>query len=942
MNTFQLNKVSFTYPGQERAALKDLDLTIAQGEFLTLCGTSGCGKTTLLRQLKTNLSLHGMRYGQILFEGVPLEDVGQRTQAEKIGFVFQNPENQLVTDKVWHELAFGLESLGHTTPEIRLRVAEMASFFGIQSWFYKNVSELSGGQKQLLNLAAVMTLQPSVLILDEPTAQLDPIAATDFLAVLGRINRELGTTVLLTEHRLEDAFPLSDRVIVMDRGEVCCDGTPKEVGTALAGRLRSGGRSKANIESNTNAGARDQLHLGVHGHLHKHPMFYALPTPMRVFASVPNGLDCPVTVRDGRAWLDELIRQTQRNRNDRKTCENNKDARPDHGKKVKAAGVMEHSRIRADRKSGSNDKKPGSSLEAVVLKDVWFQYERNGADVIKSLCLSVPKGEFLAILGGNGTGKTTALSLITGLNTPYRGNVTVRGRCAALPQNPQCIFVKKTVEEDLKEMLRGKEKFSLDEKQRRVKDIAALCRLDELMKRHPYDLSGGEQQRAALAKVLLLEPEILILDEPTKGLDGAFKRELAFLLKRLEARGVTVIMVSHDIEFCAEYAHRCALFFDGNIVSEGLPGTFFSGNSFYTTAANRMARHVFESAITAEDIITACGGDSTAERLGPDNESCSDAEEGCYPSNQENFEPEVNRHSRSQDTYGSRDGLSDDSSQAQTERTKNKKNKYRQEQASLGHRSLTARTKTAAFMILAAIPLTLFVGIYYMGDRKYYFISTLILLEALLPFAMVFESRKPQARELIILAVLCGIAVAGRAAFFWAPQFKPVTAVVMITAVAFGGEAGFLVGAMTALVSNMFFGQGPWTPWQMFAFGIIGFITGVLFQKGLLRSNRYALAIFGGFSAFFIYGGLMNPAAVLMFQSHPTREMFLLAYFQGIPFDLIHAAATVIFLLAAAEPMLEKLERIKLKYGLIMEGTAVNGTAASAVVARNEKSEYER
>jgi energy-coupling factor transport system ATP-binding protein len=220
-------------------------------------------------------------------------------------------------------------------------------------------------------------------------------------------------------------------------------------------------------------------------------------------------------------------------------------------------------------------------------------------------------------------------------------------------------------------------------------------------------------------------------------------------------------------------------------------------------------------------------------------------------------------------------------------------------------------------MILAAIPFTIFIGVYYFGDRKYYFISALVLLEAILPFLMIFEKRKPQARELVVIAVLCGIAVAGRAAFFWAPQFKPVTALVMISAVAFGGEAGFLVGAMTALVSNMFFGQGPWTPWQMFAFGTIGFLTGILFRKGVLRSTKYALAIFGGLATFFIYGGIMNPASVLMFQGQPTKEMFFLAYLQGVPFDLVHASATVIFLLLAAEPMLEKLERIKIKYGLI-------------------------
>ena len=231
--------------------------------------------------------------------------------------------------------------------------------------------------------------------------------------------------------------------------------------------------------------------------------------------------------------------------------------------------------------------------------------------------------------------------------------------------------------------------------------------------------------------------------------------------------------------------------------------------------------------------------------------------------------------------------------------------------------TLSKRTIAAAVMILIAIPFTIYAGIRFFGDRRYYLISMLIILETMIPFAMVFESRKPQARELVIISVLCAIAVGGRAAFFMLPQFKPVLAVIIITGVCFGGETGFLTGAVTGFVSNFFFGQGPWTPWQMFAFGIIGFIAGILFKKGILRKTRVSLCIFGFSAALVIYGGIMNPASVIMQQVKITPQMILSSYIMGIPFDLIHALSTAFFLWFISEPMLDKLERLKIKYGLI-------------------------
>ena len=873
MEIFTIRNLNFAYPEQAKNAISDLTLSVQPGEFLVLCGPSGCGKSTLLRQLKTVLAPHGRRSGEILFEGRNLDSLDQREQAEKIGFVQQSPENQIVTDKVWHELAFGLESLGYDTPTIRRRVAEMASFFGIQTWFYKPVTALSGGQKQLLNLASVMVLQPKVLILDEPTSQLDPIAASDFLATLGKINRELGTTIILTEHRLEEAFSFASRVAVMDGGRLLCTGTPAEVGAELKDRGSA--------------------------------MFLAMPAAMRIWSATDSKATCPISVCDGRNWLLEYARTH-------------------------------------DLKAVPETQKTAPNGETVVsAQELWFKYEQDAPDVVKGLSLELHKGEFLVLLGGNGTGKTTSMRLLAGLRKAYRGELNITGSIGMLPQNPQALFVKSTVREDLLEILPKAER-----KSDRLAQVVSLCKLTELLDRHPYDLSGGEQQRAALAKILLLNPDILLLDEPTKGLDAEFKQVFGQILRTLQASGVAILMVSHDIEFCAKYADRCALFFDGNIVTESTPKTFFSGNSFYTTAANRIARDVLPDAVTPEDVIAACGGAVEPEAALPEYQR--------IPSAPEKATRTVKKLPVWRKILAAVSGAASLVLIAQaigvTDLTKlidangmtalagGQLKLYgillaallvfalsigrkadRPDylvQTPLEKRKLQKRTVTATLLILLLIPLTLFVGVYYFAGRKYYFISLLILLECMLPFFLIFEGRKPQARELVLIAVLVALNVAGRAAFFMLPEFKPVVAMTILAGVAFGGETGFLVGAMTMLVSNMLFSQGPWTPWQMFSMGIIGWLAGVLYRKGVLRRGRLSLCIFGVIASTGLYGGIMNPASALLWSNTINWKIILSYYVTGIPIDLVRALATFLFLWLTAEPLLQKLDRIKTKYAL--------------------------
>ena len=643
MAHFEIKNLSFSYPtAGGRKALDDISLTIERGQYVTFCGRSGCGKTTILRQLKSALTPHGKRTGQILFDGTLIQDVGLREQSARIGYVMQDPDNQIVTDKVWHELAFGLESLGVDQKTIRLRVAEMASYFGIQGWFHKKVTELSGGQKQLLNLASIMAMQPDVLILDEPTSQLDPIAASDFLNTVRKINRELRTTVLITEHRLEDIFHASDLVVVMEDGKVLAADGPRQIGAFLkekespifaampspvqiyfavmntndeilkkrsekdeaskkwgeekdgiektfeekeTSKAAQGGRVSDRLGTTENyEGVTNVQNLSIGKNMDIGSGMGGASEKLTGSSGITYTAGCPLTVREGAAWLDTLF----------------------DGKKLTKTVIEDADPTLTDPE---DIKDP-----AVFVKETWFRYEKDTPDILKGVVLRVPRKTLFAVVGGNGTGKSTLLKTICNTCKPYRGKVLIDGKpvgkykggelfrhnLAFLPQDPKSLFVKKTVREELLEMLERGENES------RIDEVAALCEITPLLAQHPYDLSGGEQQRAALAKVLLTDPKILLLDEPTKGIDSFFKQQFAEILKKLKGRGVTIIMVSHDVEFCAKYADLVSMFFDGSVVTTNTPNQFFSRNSFYTTAANRMSRHVFENAVNNEDVIKLC------------------------------------------------------------------------------------------------------------------------------------------------------------------------------------------------------------------------------------------------------------------------------------------------------------------------------------------------
>lgn len=554
MAAFTAKNLSFTYSGSKDSALFDLSFEIQNGEFITLAGETGSGKSTLLRCLKPELTPNGELCGKLLFNGRDISKSKGRLSAEKIGFVGQHPEHQIVTDKVWHELAFGAENLGIERDEIRRRVAETACFFGIEHLFERSTAALSGGQKQLLTLASVMVTNPDVLILDEPTARLDPVAAAEFLSVISRLNTEFGTTVIISEHRLEQLFSRSDKILALKDGRTLCFCEP-EIAAEKMGK--------------------DSV------------LCRSLPAAARLFSALGLSGNCPLSVKDGGDFLCEKLGHFPVSQ---KAAE--KDPRQS------GAAATAASRIKEARK----DSRP----KALEIKEAFFRFERSGEDILKGLDLTVYEGEIFCILGGNGSGKTTALSVAAGVKRAYSGKVKIfekaiekykggelyRGVVSLLPQDIEPIFLSDTVAEELKSVDRdGYDFLTLD---------------SSLLSRHPYDLSGGQQQILGLLKALSTKPRLLLLDEPTKGLDSASKLALSSALKQLKETGMTIVAVTHDAEFAADTADRCAMFFRGQNICTAPSRDFFKSGSFYTTPFVPMTKGFFEDTpVTLADTVSA-------------------------------------------------------------------------------------------------------------------------------------------------------------------------------------------------------------------------------------------------------------------------------------------------------------------------------------------------
>lgn len=540
MEMVNIANLSFSYPDTDEKVLDNLSLGVEDGEFVVICGPSGCGKTTLLRLMKKELSPVGNQLGDITYRGKPLDNWDEQLLAEEIGFVFQDPDNQIVMDDVMQEMVFGMENIGLSHVEMRKRVAEMVHFFGMEDLMEKKSTTLSGGQKQTLNLLSVLLLKPKILLLDEPTSQLDPVAAKNLLMMLERLNNEMGMTIILVEHRLEELFAPADRIVMMDGGKIAHEGAGREV-------IQSVYHSSDTVFS-PYIPSIAQLYLEKKTH--------------------PVTAHTPLTVKEARQWLINA----------------------DFYHFDAAGSVTSNQLENLGRTSDS----------FLSLKDVYFQYERHAPHILRKLSFSVEKGEYMALVGGNGSGKTTLLKACMGLLKPQRGSVQLSNKetskqkvpdlsqkIAYLPQNPRTYFVHDSLRKEMQETV---QRNDVTDGKRKIDELTERFGIGYLMGRHPYDCSGGEMQKAALSCMLLAHPEILFVDEPTKGLDPLSKKQLAHLLSDLNNEGLTIVMVTHDIEFAALHAKRCAMLFNGEIAADGTPEEILEDNYFYTTAINRATR----------------------------------------------------------------------------------------------------------------------------------------------------------------------------------------------------------------------------------------------------------------------------------------------------------------------------------------------------------------
>ena len=513
--------------------LSDINFSLDKGDFCLVVGKTGCGKTTLLKLLKKEITPSGELKGLVKIDGFDLKDY----DSSKIVYMFQNPSRQIVSDKVYHEIAFGLEARGLEKGVIETKLAEIVNYLDINDLLEKHTMKLSGGEAQLVSLASLLVLDPEVILLDEASSQLDPLTRKKFLEILKRINQDFGITIILVEHNLEDVLEFTDKIIVLDKGKMIYFGLKEEAINFLASNKQ---------------------------------YFAFLPKTLQI----SKYLD-----------LGSLL----------------------HLKDVKEA-------LKNKYKNEINFSYETKVFEKEIIKaeDLYYRYSKKEKDVLEKLSLTVYDNEILGLVGGNGVGKTTLLKNLAGIRSfysgkieienknirKYKGNTLYKNLIAYLPQDPLTLFLKRTVGEDLEYYVK-----SLDLDKALLEKLLVKFDLKPLLEMSPYDLSGGELQKAAFTKILLSKPKILFLDEPTKGMDFSLREELKEILMDLKAKGATIIIATHDLEFIASVADRVGIMFNGKVLSLTDSHSFFSNSNFYTTVASLASRDLYDKVITVPELV---------------------------------------------------------------------------------------------------------------------------------------------------------------------------------------------------------------------------------------------------------------------------------------------------------------------------------------------------
>jgi energy-coupling factor transport system ATP-binding protein len=441
----------------------------------------------------------------------------------------------------------------------------MAGFFGLEPLLERKTDELSGGQKQTVNLAAVLMLQPKVLLLDEPLAQLDPLAARELLGMIKRLNEEWGITVIMSEHRVDDLLPLADRVVRMEHGKLAYDGDPREF------VLKAWNRP-------------DEAWASALPSITRWALTQSLPE------NQPMPDQPPLTVKETMKWLGQSTETSRTGDRSHSVGEGSLDANQTNPSTDRYF----------NSEPSAHDSKPSETAGQVQLaaEGLFYAYDKRYSAVLRGLEWQIRNGDWAVLFGGNGSGKSTLLQLLAGLRLPQRGAVRWEGTPFAklnskqryssigyLAQNPVLHFAYDSLLDDLRQ---AASQSGAEDPDRNAMEIAERFGITHLLQRHPHDMSGGEQQLGALAITLLGRPQLLLLDEPTKGLDPLAKQRLGEHLRHIHRQGTTLVMATHDIEFAAVYATRCSLLFHGEIVADGDPDAFYQGNLFYATPLHRL------------------------------------------------------------------------------------------------------------------------------------------------------------------------------------------------------------------------------------------------------------------------------------------------------------------------------------------------------------------